>query len=57
MIDNNEFAIFAQAPVPPFGNFWQAVYWKNIELILMLCNTKGVNFYLFSIKLISIGQK
>jgi len=36
-MDKKEFAIFSQAPKKPFDSFWQAVYFKNIDTIVMLC--------------------
>ena len=37
LMDGKVYAIFTQAPVSPFDNFWEAVYYKDIKLIAMLC--------------------
>ena len=51
IIDGKQFAIFSQAPPPEaFQDFWEALYEKNVKLIVMLCSfhdpKRGVNFYL-----------
>ena len=38
VVDGKIFATFSQAPVPPFDNFWEAIYYKNINLVIMLCS-------------------
>ena len=38
MLDGKFYTTFSQAPVPPFDNFWEAVYYKNVEYIMMLCS-------------------
>lgn len=49
LVDNNYFVIFCQAPVPDFHNFWQAVYHKDVNMIIMLCMfldpRRGVLFF------------
>ena len=37
LVDNKIFTIFSQAPVAPFDNFWEAAYYKNVSLVVMLC--------------------
>jgi hypothetical protein len=37
LVDGEVFAAFGQAPVPPFNNFWEAVYYQNYQNIFMLC--------------------
>lgn len=48
IIDGKQFAIFSQAPTPDAVlDFWEALYEKNVTLILMLCSfhdpKRGVN--------------
>lgn len=38
LVDGKVFATFAQAPVPKFDNFWEAIYYKDISLVIMLCS-------------------
>jgi hypothetical protein len=38
LVDGNIYAIFSQAPIPYFDNFWEAVYYKNVNLVIMLCS-------------------
>lgn len=37
LVDGKVFTIFGQAPVAPFDNFWEAAYYKNVILVVMLC--------------------
>ena len=38
IIDKKTFAIFSQAPTPEgIDEFWEAIYEKNVKLIVMLC--------------------
>ena len=37
LVDGKVYAIFSQAPVAPVDNFWEAVYYKDVELVVMLC--------------------
>ena len=39
IVDDKDFAIFAQAPVAEgFSEFWEMIYEKNVKSIVMLCN-------------------
>lgn len=38
LVDGNVFAIFSQAPVKNYDNFWEAVYYKNVSVVIMLCS-------------------
>lgn len=38
LVDGQVFAIFSQAPVEKYDNFWEAVYYKNVPVVVMLCS-------------------
>lgn len=39
IVDNKDFAIFAQAPTPEgTPEFWEMIYEKDVKAIFMLCN-------------------
>ena len=52
IIDKKTFAIFSQAPTPEgIDEFWEAIYEKNVKLIVMLCkfvDEKKRVFYLLT---------
>ncbi len=55
--DGKQFAIFSQAPTPQaFEDFWEALYEKNVKLIIMLCSfhdpRRGVIFNIYFIETI-----
>lgn len=61
-LDNQTYAIFAQAPTPKgVEHFWYAVYHFNIKRIIMLCAfedpRRGVDLLLLRYKPKSTGQK
>lgn len=37
-MDGKIFAVFSQAPVENFDNFWEAAYYKNTTVVIMLCS-------------------
>ena len=37
LVDGQVFSVFSQAPIAPFDNFWEAVYYKDVKLVVMLC--------------------
>lgn len=38
LVDGQVFGIFSQAPVQSYDNFWEAVYYKNVTIVIMLCS-------------------
>ena len=38
LVDGEVFAIFSQAPIKAYDNFWEADYYKNVTVIVMLCS-------------------